>query len=93
MAHNEEELKKHVRVYISVFVALMFLTVLTVTLSYLHLSVLGEIIVALVIATIKASLVALYFMHLISEQRIIVSVLALTAFFFLFLLAIPVFGV
>ena len=38
--------------------------------------------VALVIATIKGSLVASYFMHLISERRLIYSLLIFTAIFF-----------
>ena len=69
--HTAEDIKKHVRVYINVFVALMALTVITVGISYLHLSVVPAIILALVVATIKGSLVASYFMHLISEKRMI----------------------
>ena len=37
------------------------------------------IAVALFVATIKGSLVACYFMHLISEKKLIYAVLALTA--------------
>jgi caa(3)-type oxidase subunit IV len=40
------------------------------------------IAVALVIALVKGSLVAAYFMHLISERRLVYAVLALTVFFF-----------
>ena len=39
MEATAEDIKKHVRVYISVFVALMALTLITVAVSYLHLSV------------------------------------------------------
>ena len=45
---------------------------------------------ALLVATIKGSLVACYFMHLISEKKLIYAVLALTAAFFVVLLALPV---
>jgi caa(3)-type oxidase subunit IV len=46
--------------------------------------------VALLVATIKGTLVACYFMHLISEKKLIYAVLALTAVFFIALLALPV---
>ena len=45
---------------------------------------------ALLVATIKGSLVACYFMHLISEKKLILAVLVLTAVFFVALLALPV---
>jgi cytochrome c oxidase subunit IV len=38
--------------------------------------------IALVVATIKAGLVAAFFMHLISERKAIYAVLATTVFFF-----------
>jgi len=46
--------------------------------------------IALIVATIKGSLVACYFMHLISEKKLIYAVLALTVVFFIALLALPV---
>ena len=42
------------------------------------------------IATVKASLVACYFMHLISEKKLIYFVLVLTVAFFVALLLLPV---
>jgi cytochrome c oxidase subunit 4 len=93
MSHSEAELKNQVKIYISVFVVLMFLTLVTVAVSYLHLSTLAAIAVALIIASIKAGLVAAYFMHLISERTIIYAVLGLTALFFLVLLLSPVYSV
>ncbi len=86
---SKEELQKHVRIYISVFVALAFLTLVTVTISYLHLALLPAVLVALFIAIVKGSLVACFFMHLISEKTVIFSVLAFTAIFFLALLLLP----
>lgn len=88
-AMNEHEIKKHVRIYISVFAALAVLTVVTVAVSYLHLPMKQAIIVALIIASLKASLVALFFMHLISEKQVILAILLLAAFFLVVLLAIP----
>ena len=90
MESTHTEIKKHVRVYISVFVALMALTIITVAVSTLHLNVRAAIAVALVIAVIKASLVAGYFMHLISEKKIVYAALMLTAIFFLALMFLPV---
>jgi cytochrome c oxidase subunit 4 len=84
------DIDRHVRVYITVFVALMALTIITVAVSRLHLPVHIAVTVALLVATIKGSLVACYFMHLISEKRLIYAVLTVTAFFFVALLALPV---
>jgi cytochrome c oxidase subunit 4 len=84
------DIDKHVRIYITVFVALMILTVITVAISRLHLSVPIAVTVALLVATIKGSLVACYFMHLISEKKLIYAVLGLTVVFFIVLMALPV---
>ena len=84
------DIDRHVRVYITVFVALMVLTLITVAVSYLDLSIPMAVTVALLIATVKGSLVGCYFMHLISEKKLIYAVLMLTAAFFVALLALPV---
>lgn len=89
---NVDEIRKHVRTYILVFVALMALTVITVAVSYLHLDVKWAIAVALLIATIKGSLVAGFFMHLISEKKLIYATLLLTLVFFVVLLVLPTSG-
>ena len=84
------DIDRHVKVYITVFVALMVLTIITVAISRIHLPIPIAVTVALLVATIKGTLVACYFMHLISEKRLIYAVLALTAVFFVALLALPV---
>ena len=84
------DIDRHVKVYITVFVALMVLTIITVAISRFHLPVAYAVTIALLVATIKGSLVACYFMHLISEKKLIIAVLALTAFFFVALLTLPV---
>jgi cytochrome c oxidase subunit 4 len=84
------DIDRHVRIYITVFVALMALTIITVAISRLHLPVPIAVSVALLVAIIKGSLVACYFMHLISEKKLIYAVLALTAIFFAALLTLPV---
>jgi cytochrome c oxidase subunit IV len=83
------DIDKHVRIYITVFVALMVLTIVTVAISYLDLPVPIAVTVALLVATVKGGLVACYFMHLISEKKLIYAVLVLTAVFFVALLALP----
>jgi len=91
MSHDAltpEAIKKHVRIYIAVFVTLACLTAVTVGVSTLHLTPALAISVALFIATIKATLVACYFMHLISEKKLIFSVLFITGFFFMVMIFI-----
>ena len=83
------DIDRHVRIYITVFVALMALTIITVAISRIHLPLPIAVTVALLVATVKGSLVACYFMHLISERKLIYAVLVLTAVFFLALLALP----
>ncbi len=83
------DIDRHVRVYVTVFVVLMALTIITVAISRLHLPIPIAVTVALLVATVKGSLVACYFMHLISEKKLIYAVLMLTAVFFVALLALP----
>ncbi len=87
--HGVEEIRKHVRTYIVVFVALAALTVVTVAISYVHLPTPQAIALAVLVASVKAALVALFFMHLISERRVIYAVLVLVAIFFVALMFLP----
>jgi cytochrome c oxidase subunit 4 len=84
------DIDRHVKVYTTVFVTLMVLTVVTVAISRLHLPVKTAVAVAMLVATIKGSLVACYFMHLISEKKLILAVLMLTVVFFVALLFLPI---
>ena len=80
-----------VRGYIFVFIALLAGTLLTVWASFIHFgSQEINIAVALVIASVKAFLVVAYFMHLISERRMIYCVMGFTAFFFAALMGLTV---
>jgi cytochrome c oxidase subunit 4 len=90
MSEHAADIDRHVRIYISVFAALMVLTVVTVAVSYLHLPIAAAVTVALVVASVKGMLVACYFMHLISERRFIYLVLLVTVIFFIALMALPV---
>jgi cytochrome c oxidase subunit 4 len=91
MEHTHD-IQKEVRAYILVFVALAALTVITVGVSYLKLNMVLAIIFALSVATVKGSLVACYFMHLISERKLIYAVLILTVIFFVALLFLTLSG-
>jgi len=64
-----------------VFAALAIGTAITVFASNFRLGITLGIIVALIIATVKGSLVAGFFMHLVGERKLIYWVLTLTALF------------
>ena len=81
--------REHLRLYVMVFVALAVLTVVTVAISYLDLPTGIAISLAMVVATVKASLVAGYFMHLVSEKKVILYLLVLCAAFLVFLFFLP----
>jgi len=92
MSDDLKHLDEHVRTCIIVFGCLMALTVMTVAASYLDVPPAATITIALCIATVKGTLVLLYFMHLISEKKVIFASLILTAFFFIVLMVIPYAG-
>ncbi len=90
-AHSQEHFSRHVRRYLFVFYALLFGTLVTVGASYIPFGNHAvNIAVALFIACGKASLVAGYFMHLISERKMIYGIMAFTAVFFLGLMFLTV---
>ena len=87
--HGAHDVSKEVRKYLLVFGALLIGTLLTVWASYINFGTPGaNIIVALVIATVKATLVAGFFMHLVDERKLIYGVLGATVFFFVGLMYI-----
>ena len=82
-----EEHRQHVissSIYVGIWAVLMVLTGVTVFASFVELGDLN-IVVALVIATIKATLVVLFFMHLYYSSKL-TKVTVVAAVFFLFLL-------
>ncbi len=87
---HAEGIDQHIRAAMVVFGALLVLTVLTVAVAYIEMPVAWAVTVALIIALTKGSLVALWFMHLISERGLIYLVLTFTGLFFLALLLIPI---
>ncbi len=89
MSESAEDIREHVRVYVNVFVALACLTVVTVGISYIGMRPALAICVAMVVATVKAGLVAGFFMHLLTEKKVIIWLLALCAAFVIFLVFLP----
>ena len=79
MSDNIEEIQKSVRKYIIIGVALLALSGFTVWLATVELPTHGRTsLVGMIVATFKASLVALIFMHLNHERPVIYKVLAFT---------------
>ena len=82
-----------VRGYLFVYFALLAGTGLTVWASFIPFSSIGiNIAVALLIAGVKAFLVAGYFMHLISERKMIYNVMGFTVFFFISLMFLTLYA-
>jgi cytochrome c oxidase subunit 4 len=88
--HDPEHVRRSIRLYVIIFAALALLTGLTVFACFgLKLPPGPTIAIAMVIASVKGSLVAAVFMHLLSERKVIYVLLAITAAFFLFLMWLP----
>jgi cytochrome c oxidase subunit IV len=69
---------------VGILVTLLVLTILTVSVTSIDLGAQGNLVVAMVIATIKAGLVVTYFMHL-RWDRLFHLILFLTSVLFLIL--------
>jgi caa(3)-type oxidase subunit IV len=90
-AHELEHIRSHLKIYWAVFGALGLFTLLTVGVAYLDFgSHANNFAVGLLIATIKASLVAMFFMHLLGEKKLIYKILAFTVFFAFGLFALSI---
>lgn len=88
------DMQHHLKIYYRVFGALAVLTVITVVVAQVGFhqewSIATAVAIALLVASIKGTLVACYFMHLITEKAALFWILALCALFFVVLLAVPV---
>lgn len=72
---------------------LLAFTAITVALSYVHFGTQkANIAVAMLVATLKAGLVAAIFMHLAAEKRLIYRILIFTGFFVLGLFWLTLFA-
>lgn len=92
MYSDQAQIKKSVRAYFKIGVALFVFTAITVAVNRIHLAVPFAITVALIIAATKGSMVASVFMHLSHEKQAIYGALLLTLVFFVALLFLPVFA-
>jgi len=87
------EHKEHIvkpPVYLAVAVALYILTVITVLAAWIDLGKILNTIIALSIASFKASLVALFFMHLKYESKLLWFMILIPIIILLILLALPI---
>lgn len=71
--------------YYTIWIALLCLTVITAAVSFVDLGPFNTV-VALVIATIKALLVVLFFMHVKYTSEKLTKIVIVSAIFWLFLL-------
>src|SRR5580704_16125963 len=83
--HGEDEFYVHahvssVKFYVGILAALMFFTLLTVGVASVHLGPLN-LAVAVVIASIKATLVVTFFMHLKYDNKFNTTILISTLMF------------
>jgi cytochrome c oxidase subunit 4 len=89
MHSDPEAIRKSIRSYGIVGGLLLGFTAITVAANQIHLAVPVAITVALLIATMKGSMVASIFMHLSHEKKWIYGALLLTVVFFIVLLFVP----
>jgi cytochrome c oxidase subunit IV len=89
MHSDSESIKKSVRTYFMIGAALYVFTAITVGVNQIHLAEVGAVTVALIVASIKGSMVASVFMHLSHERRWIYGALLLTVAFFVVLMSVP----
>ena len=91
MHSDQESIRKSIKTYWMVGAALFVFTGITVAVNQVHLAVPLAITVALVIATMKGSMVASVFMHLSHERKWIYGALILTVIGFAILMTVPIF--
>jgi cytochrome c oxidase subunit 4 len=90
------EHKEHIvnpLVYLAVAAALYILTFITVWAAGIDLGKILNTIIALSIASVKASLVALFFMHLKYESKLLWFMILIPLILLLILLALPILDV
>ncbi|MEJ2054509.1 MAG: cytochrome C oxidase subunit IV family protein [Calditrichaceae bacterium] len=68
------------RTYLMIGGALFILTIITVLVSYIHLGAFN-LVIAMLIATAKALLVALFFMHLLYDNKIFMTIFSIALIF------------
>jgi caa(3)-type oxidase subunit IV len=91
MHSDPEAIRATIRRYWMIGGALFAFTVITVAVNQVHLAIPLAITVALIIATLKGSMVASVFMHLSHEKKWIYGALLLTVIGFIILMTVPYF--
>jgi cytochrome c oxidase subunit 4 len=94
LRHNENKVDEthaahhivSVGTYMTAFLVLLVLTVLTVVVAYFNFGGLWNLVIALGIATIKATVVTLWFMHVRYSGRLIQLSIATSLLFFALLI-------
>ena len=89
MHSDQESIRKTIKTYWMIGAALFVFTGITVAVNQVHLAVPLAITVALVIATMKGSMVASIFMHLSHERKWVYGALILTVIGFAVLMLLP----
>jgi cytochrome c oxidase subunit IV len=87
MSEHEEHATHSQGFYIAIGLALLVLTVTTAAVAFVNLGPFNPV-VALLIATIKATLVVLFFMHVKGASEKLTGVVVVSGFFFLSILLI-----
>jgi len=89
MHSDQESIRKSIKSYWMVGATLFVFTGITVAVNQVHLAIPLAITVALIIATMKGSMVASIFMHLSHEKKWIYGSLILTVIGFAILMLVP----
>lgn len=99
MAEASHDFSKHKKTYTAVGIALFVFTAVTVAVGLLPIFDIGppgptpaDFVLGLAVASCKASLVALIFMHLNHERGMIYKILLFTFLFFLGLMILTLFA-
>lgn len=99
MADASHDLSKTKKAYATVGIALLVFTCVTVTIGLVPIFDLGppgpdgiDFLIGLAVATVKASLVALIFMHLNHEKGLVYKILLFTVLFAIGLMVLTLFA-
>jgi caa(3)-type oxidase subunit IV len=98
MSHSaDDDVSSHIKKYLFIGTLLCVFTIITVALSFVDFSEWGlgtssNMIIGMLVATFKASLVCLIFMHLNHEKKLIYKFLAITTAFAIVLFSLFLFA-
>lgn len=88
-----QDVKRHVRQHIIIAIMVAVGTLTTIWTSQTHFGSFSVNVAAtLAVAAVQAFMVAAFFMHLLSEKKMIHSFLVFTAVFFVVMMAITIFA-